>query len=244
MGEPFTIRDFINNRWADAKEELLRRDPSFVKTLEAYVHAPKLGLLLPKNSKLPIPTTGLSVRWHKLLEATYDIVNALDTLHLNVTLLEHGIDRRLAVYHFDAWVQHVFNLCDKIRRQLVTLSCRQYFPGKQQEKGKQLIVHYSQQIKSKVQDEVDQYRSPLVHGAGGMGTLAQRAMTDQLQSWEIFVVGGDRMIDETLQAFYKSGHPEVDFSEILPGKTEFVVNTLGAILEDLEKDINSAKQSF
>ena len=243
MNQEFTVGDFINNRWADAKQELLLIDADFVNTVEAYRRASDLGLSLPNGSELPTPAHRLPARWHNLLAATTDVVHELDNLNLNVSLMDAGvspgIDRRLAVYHFEVWVQHVFNLCDKVRRQFVTLSCRQYFAKK---KWKERADYYNSQIKLKVQDEIEEFRSGLVHGVGGKGTLSQRVITDQFQGWEICVVGGPWMIDEIRESSYQGGQSADYFARLLPGKTEYVVQTLGAILAGLEREITLTKQ--
>ena len=71
----FSIRDFVDNRWADAKQELLRVAPDFVNTVEAYASVHELGLWLPEGSELPAPTVRLHEQWQKLLESTFDVIH-------------------------------------------------------------------------------------------------------------------------------------------------------------------------
>ena len=247
MEEAFTIRTFIDNRWADAKAELLKLDDGFVAKVEALDNASKLGLLLLEETKLPEPSVRLSSVWHDLLAATFDIVQRLDSLEMNVSLLDpkahSDVNRRIDVYHFEAWVQRVYNLCDIVNRRLITLSSKRYFKKNGKANSNQLSKKYISMVKSKIQNKIGQFRHELVHGAGGNGSIWKRVITDEYEGWEVCVVGGAWMIEETLKASYQSGMPPQQFFEILKQKTEYVTTTLGEILKELEEEIELVKQA-
>jgi hypothetical protein len=49
----FSVETFIRNRWAEAKEELARRDPVFIQIVDAHVP----GVWKP-SAKSMMPTAG------------------------------------------------------------------------------------------------------------------------------------------------------------------------------------------
>lgn len=248
MDQQFTIRDFIDNRWADAKHELSRLDSVFVRTVESIDNSQKLGLVIPGVDSLTVPTTRLPSNWHELLALTMECVTELDRLHMTVSLMDPvsspGIDRRLCVYYFDVWVQRVFNLCEKVER-LVVKSCRLLLRGNSSTEWKERETHYRSLIKSQVQNEIEELRSPSVHGAGGKGLLSARVMSEEHQRWEIIVVGGPHMIDDILKQSY--GHvgllPPPAFFKVVEGKTDYVIQTLGGILLELDRELTRANVS-
>jgi len=246
MNQQFTIRDFIDNRWADAKSQLSGLDPEFVRNVETLDRAQKSGLLVPRRRELPLPNRRLSDEWHELLSTTMEIVEELDRLLLTVSLMDPkkstGIDRRLAVYYFDVWVQRVFNLCDKVEK-LVARTCRLLLRGRKSANWKEIETRYRSHIKGRVKNEIEELRSPAVHGAGGKGTLSRRVITEEHQGWEISVVFGPSIIEEIRDAHYTNEtlmSPEQWF-ENSGAKTNYVVETLGAILLDLDREISGAR---
>ena len=50
------------------------------------------------------------------------------------------------------------------------------------------------------------------------------------------------MIDEIEKSSYQGGQSADYFAKLLPDKTEYVFQTLGAILEELEREITLSKQ--
>ena len=243
--QQFTIRDFIDNRWRDARIKLSSIDPEFVQRIDMIESSQRVGLVIPGLDALPDPSHRLPDIWHGLLATSMDVVEELERLHFTVSLMDpdghHEIDRRLDVYYFGVWLQDVYNFCEKVDK-LATKSCRVLLrPHRSIDWGTRQI-YYRRQIKAQVRDQIDQLRSPAVHGSGGRGTLPQRVITDQHQGWEVMVAGGPRMIDEVLEAFGRSEGdlPPRRFFSVLTDKTEYVVVTLGAILHDLDREILDA----
>ena len=71
-----TIDDFVRNRWADAKEALRELDPDFVSTMETLLGMERSGLWAPLDMVAKAdnqPTKRLPKRWHKLLEACFEL---------------------------------------------------------------------------------------------------------------------------------------------------------------------------
>ena len=245
MNRQFTIRDFIDNRSADAKTELSKVDPTFVLNVETIIRVQQLGLVLPAVSSLPIPTTRLSEVWHELLSVSMEIVQELERLDLTVSLLDpnnsEGIDRQLDTYYFDVWIQQVFNLCEKVKR-LVAKSCRLLLRRLEQTDWKDRETYYRKLIKENGQDEIEQLRSPAVHGAGGKGLLASRVITEEHQGWELVAVVGPKMVDEIIAAMNSDEDlmsPD-QFFNILKAKADFVVTSLGAILLRLDRELSES----
>jgi hypothetical protein len=77
MALNFTIRNFIENRWAEAKEELARRDPAYVDAIQSHVSLyNKLTLpdIIHPQRRL------LDDRWIQLLEATVNVFLQMEDL--------------------------------------------------------------------------------------------------------------------------------------------------------------------
>ena len=195
MAQLSSIRDFVDRRWSDAKEKLLELDPEFVRRVETLDRISKLSFELPGTTELPTPSRRLSKDWQNLLAATFDVVHELDNLQTTLSLLcsntSPGTRGRLAAYYYDVWVQQVFNLCDKVNR-FVTLYCKLYCLRRGKDNRERTTNAYRNKIKGRVQRDIELLRSPLVHGAGGKGTLAERVISEEYQGWEINVVAGSR----------------------------------------------------
>ena len=112
MGQQFTIENFIENRWAEAKAELAEHAPDYVGAMQAVDGLMQLGFLLPEG--LPSPQWRLPVVWQAVLETTHDIVQTKEWLELTLTLLEANLDRRHARYYFEVWTQIAYNLSEKV----------------------------------------------------------------------------------------------------------------------------------
>ena len=64
-----TIDDFVNHRWADAKEALRQLDPDYVNRLESTARLQRVGLEHPFPADMKEqPKKRLSKEWHHPLE--------------------------------------------------------------------------------------------------------------------------------------------------------------------------------
>ena len=69
-----TIDDFVNHRWADAKQTLRNLDPEYVSNLESTVRLQHLGLEHPYPADVEdSPKQRLSIEWHRLLESCHEL---------------------------------------------------------------------------------------------------------------------------------------------------------------------------
>jgi hypothetical protein len=236
MREQFTIYNFIENRWADAKKELQRRDPAFVNKVEAYGSLWDQGLVLPELTNFsqphyPLPHP-LPQRWYRLLETTFEVVQELERIDITTSQAQSAKTRKLARYYYDMWVQNAFNLCEKVKL-LVTFSCRLYRLADREA----IIKHYHSEI-NKVQDNVSKSRHALVHGAdeaakGGRGVDA-RAITDNPLGWDVGVVFGSELIPIILEAAGNADMTPGKYAMILGVCTRMLNTTLAAVLLDFD----------
>ncbi len=186
MAPNFTIENFIENRWADAKDELSRRDASFVSTVEAYRYLGDHGFSLPDQSKIPKPSKPLDEAWYALLEATFDVDQALERLGFTSSLIDLNPTGRMVTYSIDTLYQDAYSLCEKVKV-LITYSSRLFL-------GSRLKGKYRRLIDTRVQNKVRNVRRALVHGADdpsvGDPRVRATAITRSGLGWEMGVVLG------------------------------------------------------
>lgn len=239
MTQSPTIKDFINNRWNDSKEELRKPDQSFVGQFEARLHLSHEGVWLPSDTPEITPKRRRPRKWHDLLSTTMGIALDLTLVETNLLILNPKdnpkLDRRTEVFCFYAWLQNIYNLCEKVRL-LVTQSCKLYPLDKNRVKSA-----FHKAIRVKVQDEVSKLRHPVLHGDSQASTLMKRVITQDKEAWEVNVALGPRIIDETFKSFYT--HQSGRLFATLDSKTGYALSTLGSILFELEKEISKSKVS-
>ena len=86
MNQEFTLKTFMENWWVDAKEELGKQDPAFIRLVETYIILREdQKLILPQ--KILSPSQPLPSRWHKLLETTVTIMQDMKRLELTTSLI-------------------------------------------------------------------------------------------------------------------------------------------------------------
>ncbi len=239
MNEDFAVLTFIENRWAEARQELAKKDPGFIRTVEAHDYVVGQGLLLPQT--IPTPSRHLPARWHQVLETTMEIIRELERLQLTVSLAEPDPNsketpqtgRQIGWYFFEMWVQNAHNLCDKVKL-LVTHCCRLYQLGGSK-------VGYQQEITAKLQGRLGKLRQPLVHGAGGQETIAHLAITVENQGWEVSVAQGPAIINEIMRGAYEQGDSRKVYFERLEKLTDLLLYRLAQTLYQLDQEINRAK---
>ena len=235
MKQQFTIENFIDNCWAEAKEELAQNAPEYVAALQATGSLMQHGFVLPEG--LPSPLWRLPVVWQDCLETTFDVVQTIEWLNLTLALLEANLDRRNARYYFEAWIQIAYNLCEKILK-LITNSCTLASLNNRTKKK------YRRLVETEVKYKVGQFRQAIVHGVddtskGGLGISAKSITNDQL--WEGGVFLGLRIIKTGLDSAYEEGG-YLSAHDYLTGMTEATTNflaQLGEILELLDHEIGN-----
>ena len=117
-----SIDDFVNHRFADAKEKLRKLDPDYVGDTESIARLENLGLrspLLPVDQRSP--KRGLSTEWQRLLEDCHElslqasiVQTAADYLigdsDIGISSAETG---RRFHYHMQSWYIHADTLADR-----------------------------------------------------------------------------------------------------------------------------------
>jgi hypothetical protein len=239
MRDQFTIYNFIENRWTDAKKQLQRQDLAFVAAVEAYGSLWDQGIVLPELTNFSRPHYPLPQRWYRLLETTVDIVQELQRIDTTTSQAQSAGNRENARYYYDMWVQNAFNLCEKVKL-LVTHSCRLY------SLANTVKDHYHSEI-NKVQDNVGKSRHALVHGAdeaakGGRGINA-RAITDNPLGWDIIVALGPRVIPYILESANDAGMTPKQYAMILGDLTRVLNTALAAVLYEFDSDIRHSAGS-
>jgi hypothetical protein len=236
MALNFTIRNFIENRWAEAKEELLRRDPAYVSAVQSYISL---------YNKLRLPDSIhpqrrlLDERWIRLLEATVNVIREMENLDFTISLIKPTLNRRTSHYYVDRWLETAYNLCEKVKV-LITHSGRMYGLGKK------LIDNYCKQIdSSELPGKISLLRHPLVHGEGGKESVVRRAVSeDKKQRWEFYVAAGPQILDHILEYDSEQGLLPRELSEILSNHTTRLLANISGVLSQLEQDINKFKTRY
>jgi len=168
--EANSLKAFIEKRWAEARTELEEHDPAYVTAVEALDNLQD-KLTLP--SQISSSSYSLPRKWVDLLESTLVVSLALEDLHLAVSLLNPDATSKVAHWYLDVWMQFAFNLVEKVKV-LVSFTCGVHGLGSMKDR-------YRHRLDSEgVQGQLRQRRDPLVHGAGGEGSIVRRAiMSDE-----------------------------------------------------------------
>ena len=117
-----SIDDFVNHRWADAKEALRKLEADFVERSENTVNLQRMGLSPPWQADgQETPMSQLPKEWHRLLEACVEIV--LQRTRLQVAT--HGLSAvgnsdlskfeagKQQTYHFGSWFIYANTLAER-----------------------------------------------------------------------------------------------------------------------------------
>jgi hypothetical protein len=234
--QKFTITNFIENRWSEAKQELAEHDPAFFPAIETHYSTKEEEPILSGNP--PAPSYRLSERWYHVLETTVDVSQQLERLRRTVFKARSATNRQEALYYFDTWIADVYSLCEKVKV-LVAQSCRLH------SLGNKAINQYRGEIENEVQKNAGRMRHALVHGkdepkAGGLGINAKAITQDK--SWEMLVVAGPSIIDQYLLTPGGDNMPPERILR-LPSITTEILARIGATLYDLDQAITNTKSS-
>lgn len=164
-----SVDDFVNRRWDDARETLVKLAPDSVSSLESEHRPQVLGLDMPQQFTIgDRPKRILSKKWHRVLEACLELTMQSRNLQVAAISLTadacEGFSRTeagmRADYHFRSWFIHVAALsertCDVIRK-----TAEEYIA----ESGKRTEVtkRYQNKVYEQVTKHVDQQRNNFLH---------------------------------------------------------------------------------
>ena len=236
-----SLEDFINHRWADAKEALRQLDSNFVGTLENDIRFDKLGLTPPpRQETFRRPNQPLSSDWHRLLEVCYELTRQVDILKASVNCLTQdgskgtsSIDiARQRDYHFRSWAIHAVTLCDH-SDEVIRWSARVYLPPGGASDG--LANSYKKSIDDEIRDRLKQIRNDYVHPANRSWS---QAVTEN-DYWEGCVALGMTPRKHLDEFHYPAEANRASlglYSEAVT-ETDKILGRLGSILYRLEADI-------
>ena len=237
-----SIEDFMNHRWADAKEVLRQLDSDFVDKLENDV---RLGILRlvspPRREVIGRPKQRLSPQWHRLLEACYELVRQVDILSASVACLTEdgskGSDpieiAKQHDYHFRSWVIHAFTLCDHTD-EVIKWSTKAYISDSTEQKN--ITARHRESVKREIQNRLRKLRNDYVHPANRSWSEA----VTKKGYWEGCVALGITPRKHLEEFYYSDEAKRVSpgiYSEAVT-ETERIFECLGSILHELEADIS------
>ena len=232
-----TIDDFVNHRWADAKEALRQLDPDYVNTIEWDIRSPKFDLNVPSPADARYtPKKRLPKNWHLLLEVCLDLtmhtllletVAAKLTMASNRELPPHEVGRQ-SEYHFRAWFIQLSALAER-NNDVIYKALNVYLPDRisavEIAKSYRDIVH---------QFISQQERNEFLHPR-------RREWLKEITrngSWELFIAG--IVTPQTYFKFHFSvtgeqllSSPREQFSTL----TKAVLERFGETLSKLEQDL-------
>ena len=236
-----SIDDFINHRWADAKEVLRKSDADYVGEIESTVRLQNLGL---EPHRLPdinrSPKLRLGSKWHRLLEDSDELVR-------QATILQTATDRLIAdsdaglssvevgkrfFYHMHSWFIHANTLAER-SCEVIKGTVRVYVDDR--EACNQLTRRHTKSVFRQVTKLVERARHEYAHGT--TRSWSNKMTNDDL--WEITVAGGltprnshGEILYPSMGELIKSGRYQrfADFAAT-------ILDKLGAALRELEVDI-------
>lgn len=183
-----SIEGFIIARWEEGKQFLRTQDPSYVAAVEAARRLANTDFVFPLSMHTDFRLPDV---WVKVLESCTDVHMQIEALETSVELLRpsryQGLEPeeigRVAYYHGTSWVFHAYALAEKTEV-LIARTC-DLLPS--DTKAGALIrlmeSKYRKQVQSRVTKNLERGRTPLTHGAGGVGLIA-RGVTELSGAWE------------------------------------------------------------
>lgn len=232
MSEEFTIEQFIQNRWAEARTELGKIAPRFVQSMQDLFGLSQSEITSASN--VPKPENSLTEVWFEVLESTYDVCLVIDKIDITLERMEKSTASWLARYYCDVWDQTAYNLIDKTKS-LISHTCKLYrINGKTR-------ARYHSRLNTEVKSEIDKRRTAIVHGAnrpgGGANPIAPTVFTDK-RMWEVAVFIGPKMIKNSIASSREGGRYSVDqFYRLTKERTDRALRGIGNVLESFDQEI-------
>ena len=236
-----TIDDFVHNRWADAKEALRRLDPDFVSVMETRKRIEHLDLWPPPemvaNSEKP-PTKRLPKRWHKLLEACFELTmmtrnyqaccNSMTSAA--VSKMDDFEAGRLFAYGYYTWV---FYQDAVIQHTKTVISHVSRIYGAGDGTPAQLKKRYHE--KADILKRTEEGRNAIAHGGG----FSSRALTED-EWWEASVALGmypSYLLDEHHYPERGQSLRSGKYDEIMTTGPQGFLDEVARLLHDFEQEI-------
>ncbi len=236
-----SIGDFVDNRWADAKEELRKLDSDFVSRLESEHRLQTLGLGMPQQYSVGSrPKRPLAKEWHRLLEDCSELV-------LQETILQTAVDcliddsRRglppVAVgkrffYHMHSWFMHADTLLERAQS-VIEKTTYLYIPNRKV--ARKIAKRHCNFVRSnEFYEKIRKLRVQFAHGT--IRSWGQIVTEDNL--WEESVA-----VRKTPQLYFDQflfpNREKVtqSYGIIVDGDTKGMLDHIGEILHEFEKDI-------
>ena len=242
-----TIDDFVNHRWADAKEALRQLDPDYVSKVEdlAREYESKNRLLyipleaIPASDVKDNPRKPLSTEWHKLLESCNEMTIQADiirTVAASLTPNQVGQERndtagRLFVYHFRSFPIHLKSMVERLH-DVIGKTANTYLGD--HKSIRKFRKRYKQTINQQMPDSLSKLRNASVHATNR--NWAKKVTKEN--SWEPAVIGPTPRI--ALDAsFYPQLGSRFKYGEYthFVDEAEMFLHGLGKILQELEQDL-------
>ena len=236
-----SIDDFVEHRFADAKEVLQGLDPKFVRNHEMTVRLQNINMWSPVNrDPSEPPRKKLSKKWHTLLEGCDELMWRVMVLRECASQLTAVAARGMteeqagAKSHFAlrSWFIHVVALCDQVETVIrQTLNVHIEDPRHRKRVSKKFVGLVHEHVKVHVNEQ----RKKFVHG--DRGSLSQGITEDRL--WEAAVSMG-----QTPALALKQFHLPLQGERAQTGQydlfvdlTEYRCQELGEILFELEGEL-------
>ena len=169
-----SIGEFVDHRWADAKEKLRKLDPDFVRRSEETVRLQGLGLEALDLDRSP--KRRLSKEWHSLLEDCDELVRKASTLQtaLDCFIADSGgcmsngdIGRRF-FYHMQSWFMHAQALAEYTER-VIGSTTKLYFSDSD---AGDITRRHKESVRCQVTKKVKQTRNMFAHATGGSSSTS------------------------------------------------------------------------
>ena len=241
MNSKPSINDFVEHRWADAKEGLRKLDPNFVRRVEETVRLQDLGLeALGVGGS---PKRRLSKKWHTLLEDCDELVRRATILQTVIDCFIADSDGEMSSVeigrrffcHIRSWFIHAQALAEHTERVIITTT-KLYISDR--EADKKLAKSHRESVYCQVVKMVEQERNKFAHATGK--SLSTSITEDDL--WEGSVAAGltpQMSHNESIYAFFGERVKSGMYHHPLAEKNRMVLQLLGGILHELEGDIDA-----
>lgn len=234
------IGDFVDSRWSDAREELRKLDPDFVRRVEETVRLQHLGLEALDFE--PSPRARLPTEWHRLLEDCDELVRKASILQTVTDCLMGDSDGDMSTadlgkrffYHMQSWFIHATALAE-YTQSVISNTAMLYIANADSKADKQMARRHRTSVYNQVIEEVKEIRNQVSHGT--TRSWVQAVTSDNL--WEQSVAAGVSPRIGLDSFFYPDGGKAAMSGkyDVFVDKTKTVLDRLARILHKLEEDI-------